>query len=155
MKKIANVAILANLALIFVACVELSPEAQRIILANDKPQDCTLLGSEIGKIIDIAGAMSVSALMQGAENDLRQRAAKLGGDTLYILNADKNWNDALGGYEQIINGEVYKCGNDSGDISESSSLGDFKDSHESIKSNAPSDSSEKIRSNRSQNMRDL
>lgn len=142
MKKIANVAILANLALIFVACVELSPEAQRIILANDKPQDCTLLGSEIGKIIDIAGAMSVSALMQGAENDLRQRAAKLGGDTLYILNADKNWNDALGGYEQIINGEVYKCGNDLGDLSESSSLGDSKDLHESIKSNAPNDSSD-------------
>lgn len=98
----------------FAGCAgELSMEAQRIVLTNEKPSDCAFLGNESGRIIDTSGAVSDSSFKQNAENDLRTKSAKLGGDTLHILKAEKSWNDSFSGYEYTINAEVYKCDKDS------------------------------------------
>lgn len=109
------------IAILFVSCAsELSLEAQRIVFLSQKPLDCVNLGRESGSIIDGSGAMSIGAMRKSAENDLRERVAKIGGDTIYIFGEEKSWNDALGGYELIIKGEVYKCAKDSNiDSSES------------------------------------
>lgn len=105
----------------FAGCArELSLEAQRIVIVGEKPSDCAFLGNELGQIIDTSGAMSDSGFKQSAEADLRTKSAKLGGDTLRILKAEKSWNDSWSGYEYTINAEVYKCAKDLGESGESS-----------------------------------
>lgn len=109
----------------FAGCArELSLEAQRIVIVGEKPSDCAFLGNELGQIIDTSGAMSDSGFKQSAEADLRTKSAKLGGDTLRILKAEKSWNDSWSGYEYTINAEVYKCAKDLGETGESSDLSD-------------------------------
>ena len=126
------------LAIFFAGCAgELSMEAQRIVIVGEKPSDCAFLGNEIGRIIDTSGAMSDSGFKQSAENDLRTKSAKLGGDTLLILNAGKSWNDSFSGYEYAINAEVYKCAKDLGESnvadSADSSAKNAVDSGDSLK----------------------
>ncbi len=98
------------LVVLFMGCSgELSLEAQRIAFVGEKPLDCANLGRESGSVVDASGAMSKGAMKKAAENDLRMRVAKIGGDTLYILGEEKSWNDLFSGYELIIKAEVYKC----------------------------------------------
>lgn len=96
--------------LVFVGCAgALSVEAQRVLVVSEKPNDCTALGKISASATDASGAMSDSAMRQKAEDDLRTKAAKLGGDVAYILGAEKRWDYLLGGYEYQINGEIYNC----------------------------------------------
>ena len=128
----------------FAGCAgELSLEAQRIVIVGEKPSDCAFLGNESGQIIDTSGAMSDSGFKQSAEADLRTKSAKLGGDTLRILNAGKSWNDSWSGYEYTINAEVYKCTKDLGESSESidSSDSDAKNAVDSTKDSPKSSES--------------
>lgn len=121
----------------FAGCAgELSLEAQRIVIVGEKPSDCSFLGNELGQIIDTSGAMSDSGFKQSAEADLRTKSAKLGGDTLHILKAEKSWNDSWSGYEYTINAEAYKCAKDLGETSKSgeSSDSDAKNAEDSAKS---------------------
>lgn len=105
----------------FAGCaLEMSLEAQRIVIVGEKPSDCAFLGNESGQIIDTSGVMSDSGFKQSAEADLRTKSAKLGGDTIHILKAEKSWNDLWGGYEYNINAEVYKCAKDLGESDETS-----------------------------------
>lgn len=98
------------LMVFFTGCAGvLSPEAQRVLVVSEKPQDCIALGKISASATDASGAMSDSAMRQRAEDDLRTKAAKLGGDVAYILGAEKHWDYLLGGYEYQINGEVYNC----------------------------------------------
>lgn len=102
--------------LVFAGCAGvLSPEVQRVLVVSEKPQDCIALGKISASATDASGAMSDDAIRQKAEDDLRIKAAKLGGDVAYILGAEKRWDYLLGGYEYQINGEIYNCAESSVD----------------------------------------
>lgn len=102
--------------LVFAGCAGvLSPEAQRVLVVSEKPQDCIALGLISASATDASGAMSDDAIRQKAEDDLRTKVAKLGGDVAYILREEKHWNYLLGGYEYKINGEIYNCAKSSVD----------------------------------------
>lgn len=102
--------------LFFVGCAGvLSVEAQRVLVVSEKPQDCITLGKISASAADASGAMNDDAIRQKAEDDLRTKVAKLGGDVAYILRAEKHWNYLLGGYEYEINGEIYNCAKSSVD----------------------------------------
>lgn len=132
----------------FAGCArELSLEAQRIVIVGEKPSDCAFLGNELGQIIDTSGAMSDSGFKQSAEADLRIKSAKLGGDTLRILKAEKSWNDSWSGYEYTINAEVYKCAKDLGETSESGESSDLSDSDTKNAEDSAKDSSKLGESN--------
>lgn len=96
--------------LVFAGCAgALSVEAQRVLVVSEKPQDCITLGKISASATDASGAMSDSAMRQRAEDDLRIKVAKLGGDVAYILGVEKRWDYLLGGYKYEINGEIYNC----------------------------------------------
>ena len=96
--------------LVFVGCAgALSVEAQRVLVVSEKPQDCIVLGKISASATDASGAMRDEAIRQRAEDDLRTKVAKLGGDVAYILGMEKRWDYLLGGYEHQINGEIYNC----------------------------------------------
>ncbi|MGX3010307.1 hypothetical protein ACWIUD_01915 [Helicobacter sp. 23-1044] len=102
----------AILAVFFVACGGLSPLAENILLLSEKPNDCKMLESAKGAIVDVSGAMSDAAMKEKAMNYLRERSVKVDGDALLILSAEKKWDYALGGWEMEIKGEIYKCAGD-------------------------------------------
>ncbi|RDU59000.1 DUF4156 domain-containing protein [Helicobacter marmotae] len=87
----------------------LLPQAKSINITNEKPKDCRLLGQEVGQKIDTWSSMSLLDLRESALNDLKNKSATLGGDTLYILNMEKGWNSFWDSQEYLIEGEIYKC----------------------------------------------
>ena len=98
------------LVIFFAGCAgELSMEAQRVLVVNEKPNDCANIGQINAGFVDASGAMSYGAIRQKAQDDLREKVAKLGGDAAYVLEAKDGWNYLLGGYENTIKAEVYKC----------------------------------------------
>lgn len=68
-----------------------------------------MLSQEIGQKIDTFDSMSLLDLRESALNDLKNKSATLGGDTLYILNMGKGWNLFWDSQEYLVEGEVYKC----------------------------------------------
>lgn len=104
------------IAIIFLALLtgctsktQLLPQAKSIKIINEKPRDCRLLGKEIGQKIDTFGSMSLLDLRESTLNDLKNKSATLGGDTLYILNMERGWNPFWDSQEYLIEGEIYKC----------------------------------------------
>ncbi|ARJ57434.1 DUF4156 domain-containing protein [Campylobacter cuniculorum] len=98
--------------IIFVGCTqktELLPLAKNIKVLYEKPQNCILLGREIGQKIDTMNSMSLLELRESALNDLKNKTSILMGDTLHILNMEKGWNAFWEGNEYLIEGEIYKC----------------------------------------------
>lgn len=81
----------------------------KLYLFYEKPQNCKFLGREIGQKIDTWGSTSLLNLRESAINDLKNKAANLGGDTLLILNMEKGWNSTWGVGEYLVEGEIYKC----------------------------------------------
>ncbi len=101
-------------ALLCVACTsktQLLPQARHIktLPIYEKPQNCKFLGREIGQKIDTWGSTSLLNLRESAINDLKNKAANLGGDTLLVLNMEKGWNSTWGVGEYLVEGEIYKC----------------------------------------------
>lgn len=86
---------------------ELLPQAYHIktLSQYEKPQNCEFLGREIGQKVDTWGSTSLLNLRESAINDLKNKASKLGGDTLLILNMEKGWNSAWGAGEYLVEGE--------------------------------------------------
>lgn len=102
--------VLVFIAIFLAGCaVELSPEAQRVAIMSEKPQDCKALGAVDASIVDTSRAMSDNAMRKRAEDGLKILSAKLGGDAVHILGAKKRWDYLLSGYEYQIKGEAYKC----------------------------------------------
>lgn len=98
--------------IIFVACTpktQLDPKAYNINILYEKPLNCKILGREIGQKVDTMGSMSLLELRESSFNDLKNKASRLDGDTLYILNMEKGWNSFWDSTEYIIEGEVYSC----------------------------------------------
>lgn len=104
--------VLIFIGLSFIGCAtKLLPQAESIVILYEKPQNCKLLGREIGQKIDSWGAMSLLGLRQSATNDLKNKAANLGGDTIFILNMEKGYNTIIGVPEYLIEGDIYNCNN--------------------------------------------
>lgn len=93
-------------ALLFVSCAtNPSPQIENIAVLYEKPQNCKLLGREIGHRANSWGAMSLLGLKKSATKKLKKKAANLGGDTIFVLHID----NAESGY--LIEGDIYKCNN--------------------------------------------
>lgn len=112
--KILSFIILFCEIVFFAGCASvLSPEAQVVLVVSEKPNDCALLGAVESRVVDTSGAMSDGAIRKKAEDDLRIKVAKLGGDMLRILSEERSWDFSLGGYEIKMDAEAYKCEADS------------------------------------------
>lgn len=100
------------LLLFFCGCTaktQLLPEANHIKILDEKPKNCKFLGKEIGQKIDTMGSMSLLELRESALNNLKNKALKLDGNSLYISHTEKGWNAFWGEAEYLIEGEVYQC----------------------------------------------
>lgn len=120
MKTILAIILVTTLA----ACssVAIQPEANNVRLTHNEPgKECTYLGDITGNQGDFfTGSFTSNAdLETGARNDLKNKAMKIGGDTIYILTQRAgqtgHYDDGFGGGSQQTNvtlsGNVYKCRN--------------------------------------------
>ena len=92
MKKYTFVVLCALLCVACTSKTALLSEAASIKVMYEKPQNCEFLGREIGQKIDTWGSTSLLNLRESAINDLKNKVANLGGNTLLILNMEKGLN---------------------------------------------------------------
>ena len=118
MKKVLFV----SLVLCLTACqaVKLDPVAQKVRLTNNEPgKECEFLGDVTGNQGDFfTGSFTSNAdLETGARNDIKNKAAGMGGNTVYILTQRAgqtgSYNNGYGGSTAqtnvTISGNVYRC----------------------------------------------
>jgi len=98
-----------------VGCAATAPNqgAASVELVSDKPSsNCKALGEAIGSQGNwVTGDLTSNKnLMMGARNDLRNQAAELGGNVVYVQNLSNSsaWG-SLGTTNTTIVGKVYKC----------------------------------------------
>jgi hypothetical protein len=97
--------------LLCVACTSktaLLPEATSVKVVYEKP-NCKLLGKESGHKVDKWGNLSLLEIKESALNELKNKAAKLGGDTLYVMSNEKRDLSLTSWSEYLVEGEIYKC----------------------------------------------
>ena len=100
---------------LLVACSAntLKPEAYRIELVDTKPEGCTYLGEVYGSQGNwfTGDFTSNKNLMEGARNELRNEAARFGGDVVQVQDVSHTRGaDSLGTTATTIVGKVYRCG---------------------------------------------
>lgn len=82
----------AGSALVLSACMakSLSPDGGRVTVVAEAPADCARLGELVGLSHGgMRGDMSsVHDLEVGARNDLRNQAARIGADTVQLLDSE-------------------------------------------------------------------
>jgi starvation-inducible outer membrane lipoprotein len=108
------VSLVASIALLSgcIAPIALTPESSSVQFVSEKPQDCKYVGEAVGSQGNFfTGDLTKNAdLVQGARNDLRNKAAKLGGNTVHIQGGDNVTNLKGGSLDtSLIVGEVYSC----------------------------------------------
>lgn len=102
--------------------VAVQPEANGVRLTHNEPgKECTFLGDITGSQGDFfTGTFTSNANLEtGARNDLKNKAIKLGGNTIYLLTQRSGQTghydaDFGGGSQQTnvtLSGNVYKCAN--------------------------------------------
>lgn len=95
------------------SAVKAVPEAKTVLLVTEKPrQSCQYLGEAIGSQGNfLSGNFTASdKLMAGARNDLRNKAADMGGNTVHVQNITSSQSDeALGTTNTLVVGHVYRC----------------------------------------------
>lgn len=107
-------------ALLLAGCgaTTLIPGAERVRLTRDEPKECEYLGEVVGNQGGaLTGPMTSNAdLEQGAINDMKNRAFKMGGNVVYIISnragETGNYNRDSGGSQQtnvVYVGSVYRC----------------------------------------------
>lgn len=111
----------ATVLLTLTACssIQLEQGANLVRVTHNEPgSECQYLGDITGSQGDfIAGAFTSNEdLETGARNDLKNRAAKLGGNVVYLLTQragqSGSYGDDIGGTQQTnvtLSGNVYKC----------------------------------------------
>ncbi|MCO7223487.1 DUF4156 domain-containing protein [Pleionea sp. CnH1-48] len=118
MKKLLTVVVALNLA----ACsaIQVNPGAERVRLTHQEPgNECRFLGDVTGNQGDFftGGFTSNADLETGARNDLKNKAAALGGNLVYLLTQRAGQTGSFdvdyGGSTQQTNvtltGNVYSC----------------------------------------------
>lgn len=95
------------------SAVKAVPEAKTVFLVEDKPaQSCQYLGEAIGSQGNfLSGNFTASdKLMEGARNDLRNKAVDMSGNTVHVQNITSSQSDdALGTTNTLVVGHVYRC----------------------------------------------
>jgi len=112
MKKILMIAC----AMAMVGCAAIKPMAgaDQVRLTNSEPQGCTFLGDITGNQGNFftGGYTSNADLETGARNDLKNKAAAMGGNVVYLLT--QRAGQTGGGYSGqqtnvTLSGNVYRC----------------------------------------------
>ncbi len=115
MKKVGLLIVL----LLFVRCsaITLEPGAEKVRIVRTEPgKECEYLGEVTGDQGNwLTGAFTSNASLEtGALNDLKNKAAKMGGNLVFILTdrAGSTTDQSSGVVRQtnvVITGSVYRC----------------------------------------------
>lgn len=109
------VAILGMACVSGCSAIKVAPGAQGVELSNAKPAaSCSYLGEAIGSQGNwfTGDYTSNKNLMEGARNELRNKAAAMGGNYVWIQNvSNAQAHGALGTSNTTTVGNVYRCGN--------------------------------------------
>lgn len=91
---------------------QLTPAGQAVTFTDTKPSEaCQLLGQVSGNQTNwFSGNHGDSSSMRGAANDLRNKAAAMGGNTLYGVSSPSEtiWSGFVPLDSKMV-GSVYKC----------------------------------------------
>ncbi|UUE36883.1 DUF4156 domain-containing protein [Pectobacterium aroidearum] len=91
---------------------QLSAAGQAVTFTDTKPDsECQLLGQASGSQSNwLAGNHSDGSSMRGAANDLRNKAAAMGGNTVYgATSPSETFWSSFAPLDSKMNGNVYKC----------------------------------------------
>jgi hypothetical protein len=91
---------------------QLDAAGQQVKFTDDKPgAECQLLGAVTGAQSNwFSGTGGDGSSMRGAANDLRNKAAAMGGNTIYGANSpSQNFLSSFAPVDSKMVGQVYKC----------------------------------------------
>ncbi|WP_027710777.1 DUF4156 domain-containing protein [Dickeya chrysanthemi] len=91
---------------------ELSAAGQAVRFTDTKPSaQCQLLGSVTGTQSNwLSGGNSEGSSMRGAANDLRNKAAAMGGNVIYGASTpSQTFLSSFAPLDSKMQGQVYKC----------------------------------------------
>ncbi|AUG99335.1 DUF4156 domain-containing protein [Pectobacteriaceae bacterium CE70] len=90
---------------------ELSAAGQAVQFTQTKPgNECQLLGSVTGTQSNWFSGGNEGSSMRGAANDLRNKAAAMGGNVIYgISTPSQNFLSSFAPLDSKMQGQVYKC----------------------------------------------
>jgi hypothetical protein len=115
MRKVCLV-IAAVLAVSGCAATQVKPGAERVRITTTEPgKECKFLGEATGNQGNrfSGGWTSNENLETGARNDLKNKAADLGGNVVMLLTqraAETHGNNGAGGQTNVtLSGNIYKC----------------------------------------------
>ncbi|AWV43458.1 DUF4156 domain-containing protein [Hafnia alvei] len=93
---------------------QLDTAGQQIKFTDTKPgTECQLLGEVTGSQSNwMSGQGGESSSMRGAANDLRNKAAAMGGNVIYgAVSPSENFWSSFAPLDSKMSGQVYKCPN--------------------------------------------
>ncbi|WP_233968844.1 DUF4156 domain-containing protein [Pectobacterium polaris] len=91
---------------------QLSAAGQAVAFTDTKPgSECQLLGQASGSQSNwLAGNHNDGSSMRSAANDLRNKAAAMGGNTIYgTTSSSETFWSSFAPLDSKMNGSVYKC----------------------------------------------
>ncbi|WP_080421410.1 DUF4156 domain-containing protein [Burkholderia ubonensis] len=118
MQKKYLVSLMVPIVLSACSAISVGPGAERVRVTNNEPTGCEFLGDITGSQGNfITGHYTSNAnLDTGARNDLKNKAAKMGGNVVYLLTQRAGqtgaYGNGSGSSEQTnvtLTGNVFKC----------------------------------------------
>ncbi|QKJ88846.1 hypothetical protein PMPD1_3937 [Paramixta manurensis] len=91
---------------------ELDAAGQRVTFTDQQPaKECQLLGEITGSQSNwLSGSGGEGSSLRGAANDLRNRAAQMGGNVIYgATSPTQNFWSSFAPLDSKMTGQVYKC----------------------------------------------
>lgn len=91
---------------------ELDSAGQRVTFTDQQPaSSCQLLGNVTGSQSNwLSGSGGEGSSLRGAANDLRNRAAEMGGNVIYgATSPTQNLWSSFAPLDSKMSGQVYKC----------------------------------------------
>jgi hypothetical protein len=108
--------LLAVPAILLAACaaIQLNPGAERVRLTNQEPQGCEYLGDVVGTQGNAmtGGLTSNETLITGARNDIKNKAAAMGGNVVQILTSTAGHTSGQNGggmSSSHLEGVAFRC----------------------------------------------
>lgn len=90
----------------------LSAAGEKVTFTDQQPgSECQLLGNLTGSQSNwLSGAGGEGSSLRGAANDLRNRAAEMGGNVIYgATSPTQNFWSSFAPLDSKMSGQVYKC----------------------------------------------
>ncbi len=85
-----NIVLMLICGVLFTACASniniLNAEAQSVRIVTNEPSSCEYMGEVYGYQSNLGGNLNGAQLDEGAINDAKNKAKKLGGNTIFLLN---------------------------------------------------------------------